>query len=202
MRFLVLLLTAVSGAILLVVTLWEGAYFIFYSFGCVGQLSPLRMFLVLVELLFVPAFIALSMVQLHWGKKGRWALGTLLAVAVFLGVTRFVLPPLGFMSMYGTKDSVLSVASLDDLRQLALAVDKYKIQTQGSKSELAPDQAVAFRQLREKYPFLKWQVGSRDVLISERGNVVTFEWVGSRAGNWGFKVGLGPVNTIDLLRLN
>jgi len=114
----------------------------------------------------------------------------------------YVLPRPDSLVIYGIRDHVMKVCTLEELRQFASQVHQNLPNTgieHGDSSALIGQQAVAYQKLKETYPFLKWGLNIWDgPSVHDWGNTVGVEWGGPWLGHRGFCVSInGQKNDPD-----
>jgi hypothetical protein len=174
-----------------------GEYPGWYSMGWVTGSSQ-RYFNPFTELaaifICLPLLLGCWIVSLFLRRHRLWTT-TILAGAVLSYTFLFLLlPPPGCMTIYGIRDHVMKVATLDDLRNLAREIDKNPIDLDENTVLDSGDTLKRLRPLQQRYPFLAWGIGGHgNPYVSVTDDILKIEWGGALPGHWGFCVAANGV---------
>jgi hypothetical protein len=180
--------------LLLAVACQAAGYYGMYSVGWLGNAWRYLNFFTLDPILFM-AVVALTgayFVSLFLRSSTTWCASMLCTFIVALCLQLYVLPPPVRMVMYGLRDHVLQVSSVEDLRHFARDFHQaipYLAISHGAVESLDENQAAAYRRLQGTYSFMKWSLDPGEgPSIFERNGRMNVEWGGSTAGHWGFSI--------------
>ena len=184
------------AGLLVLIGFYLAEYLGFYSMGWVDgsfqlYVNPFTEIPVLVVCL--PLLLGTWSASFVLGRNRLWTTAMVASLAGFIGL-KFVLPPSGCTTVYGNRDHVMKVATLEDLRHFTRDVhrDIPDINVfHGDFSGLSGKQAEVYRKLQDAYPFMKWSLGGRGrdgPSVYERDGVLNVDWGGALPGHWGFSV--------------
>ncbi|HEV3272629.1 MAG TPA: hypothetical protein VGZ93_10655 [Candidatus Methylacidiphilales bacterium] len=173
-----------------------GSYLSFYSMGSLEHSMWEFFDPFITGPIIIISFLVLVVtwiVSLCLRKHMLWTTGMLVGFIALAGLYWYgVLPPPGCTVVYGIRNHVMKVCTLDDLRRFARSVhqDVPGIDVfDGDTSSLSKDRAVAYQKLQKAYPFLNWGIGLHpDGTVWEKDGAVIVEWGGALPGHWGFSV--------------
>ena len=193
-----------SLCLVLAVACQAAGYFGMYSLGWLGSAWRYLNFFTLDPFLFlaVAALVVVYAVSLLVRSHTVWCGAMLGGFVVSLCLQLYVLPPPVDMILYGVRDHVLQVSSLDEMRQFARDFHReipYMAIIRGVVESLDDEQASAYHKLQRTYPFMKWSLEPGEgPSIYERDDRMNVEWGGPAEGHWGFSITLdGKKNESD-----
>ena len=183
-------------ACIIILVVWDGLLYLgFYSMGWLGGFwefaNPFTSNVIEPPALLL--LVALWLSSLFSKKLRLWMTGAF-ALAVGIIVIEFTcLPPPGITTVYGIRDHVMKVATLDDLRAFARSIDENQIElSENEEPVISTAQMGAYKALEERYPFLNWGFGPHGhpchPYVRDSDNAVDVSWGGALPGHWGFSI--------------
>jgi len=132
-------------------------------------------------------------VSLFLRKNRLWTTVVFLCAIAFTGPLWMLLPP-GSLVVYGLRNHIMELWTLDDLRRFTHEVEQEMpgiIVHENESDYVIKRRGDAYDKLREKYSFMKWGIGGKgNPNISERDDALNVMWGGALFGSLGFSISI------------